>query len=295
MELSRRNKLYSLMYVVPALILMLALIGYPLFYNIRISFQEFTLASLNQANIPFVGLDNYKDIFQHDSFKTAFFNTLYFTGWCILLQFIVGLALALFFNMKYRLAGLLRGLTLVAWLVPIVVTALLFKFMYQSTGVINYFITSLGIVDSPVEWLTNPTLAMWSLILTNVWVGTPFNMMLLSTGLSALPEDIYEAASIDGASKVKQFIHMTLPMLRPVILIVIMMGFIYTLKVFDLIFVMTGGGPIDATEVLSTLSYRFSFSLFNFGTGAAVSNILLVMLIIISIVYLRLIRDDEVM
>jgi multiple sugar transport system permease protein len=294
-ELNRRNKLISLMYVVPALALMLLLIGYPIFYNIRISFQDFTIASLNQTNIPFVGWDNYRKVVATDTFWTALYNTLYFTFWCILLQFIVGFALALFFNMKFRLAGFLRGITLVAWLVPIVVTALLFKFMYQSTGIINFLLMSLGIADAPVEWLTNPQLAMWSLIITNVWVGAPFNMMLLSTGLSALPQDVYEAASIDGANKYQQFVHMTVPMMRPVIMVVIMMGFIYTLKVFDLIFVMTGGGPVDATEVLSTLSYRLSFSQFDFGAGSAVANILFVLLIVISLVYLRMIREDEVM
>jgi multiple sugar transport system permease protein len=294
-ELNRRNKLISIMYVLPALALMLLLIGYPIFYNIRISFQDFTIASLNQTHIPFVGWDNYRKVVATDTFWTALYNTLYFTFWCILLQFIVGFALALFFNMKFRLAGLLRGITLVAWLVPIVVTALLFKFMYQSTGIVNFFLMSLGIADAPVEWLTNPQLAMWSLIITNVWVGAPFNMMLLSTGLSALPQDVYEAASIDGANKYRQFVHMTIPMMRPVIMVVIMMGFIYTLKVFDLIFVMTGGGPVDATEVLSTLSYRLSFSQFNFGAGSAVANILFVLLIVISLIYLRMIREDEVM
>ena len=120
-------------------------------------------------------------------------------------------------------------------------------------------------------------------------------MMLLSTGLSSLPTDVYEAASIDGAGKFRQFWSMTVPMIKPTILVVIMMGFIYTLKVFDLIFVMTGGGPVDATEALSTLSYRLSFSQFNFGSGAAVANVLFVILFVISLVYLRLVRSDEVM
>lgn len=295
MELSTKNKLISFLYVVPALVLMLGLIGYPIIFNIKISFQDFTLTTLNNGNTPFIGLENYRNIMGESTFWTALKNTLYFTFWCIILQFIVGFALALFFNMKFKLAGFLRGLTLVAWLVPTVVTSLLFKFMLNENGILNYFLMKLGLMDAPVAWLTDPTLAMWSLIIANVWVGAPFNMMLLSTGLSSLPSDVYEAASIDGASKFRQFWTMTVPMIKPTIMVVIMMGFIYTLKVFDLIFVMTGGGPVDATEALSTLSYRLSFSQFNFGSGAAVANILFVILFVISLVYLRLVRSDEVM
>lgn len=295
MELSTKNKLISFLYVVPALVLMVGLIGYPIIFNLKISFQDFTLTTLNNGDTPFIGLENYRNIMGQGTFWTALRNTLYFTFWCIILQFIVGFALALFFNMKFRLAGFLRGMTLVAWLVPTVITSLLFKFMLNENGILNFFLMKLGIMDAPVAWLTDPTLAMWSLIIANVWVGAPFNMMLLSTGLSSLPNDVYEAASIDGASKFKQFWTMTVPMIKPTIMVVIMMGFIYTLKVFDLIFVMTGGGPVDATEALSTLSYRLSFSQFNFGSGAAVANILFVILFVISLVYLRLVRSDEVM
>ncbi|MNJ34328.1 carbohydrate ABC transporter permease [Paenibacillus bouchesdurhonensis] len=296
MELNKRNLLISLAYVVPALIFMLVLIGYPLFYNIKISFQHLDLMTLNNPDIAFAGLDNYRKVIGLDSFHIAFKNTFFFTFWSIFLQFTIGFALALFFNMKFRLAGFLRGLTLVSYLVPIVITALLFKFMFnQSVGIINYALLSIGFVDQPIEWLTHPELAMWSVIIANVWVGAPFNMMLLSTGLSSLPDDIYEAASIDGANKFKQFVYMTLPMLRPVIMVVIMMGFIFTFKVFDLIFVMTAGGPVNATEVLSTLAYKLSFDQFNFSQGAAASNILFFILFIVSLIYLRMVRSDEVM
>lgn len=296
MEINKKNLLVSLAYVVPALIFMLVLIGYPLFYNIKISFQHLDLTTLNDPNIAFAGLDNYRKVMSLDSFQIAFKNTFFFTFWSIFLQFTIGFALALFFNMKFRLAGFLRGLTLVSYLVPIVITSLLFKFMFnQSVGIINYALLSIGFVDQPIEWLTHTDLAMWSVIIANVWVGAPFNMMLLSTGLSSLPEDIYEAASIDGANKFKQFFYMTLPMLRPVIMVVIMMGFIFTFKVFDLIFVMTAGGPVNATEVLSTLAYKLSFDQFNFSQGAAASNILFVILFIVSLIYLRMVRSDEVM
>ncbi|WP_246021088.1 carbohydrate ABC transporter permease [Paenibacillus lentus] len=188
MELNRKNLLISLAYVVPALIFMLVLIGYPLFYNFKISFQHLDLMTLNNPDIAFAGLENYRNVIGQDSFQSAFKNTFFFTFWSIFLQFTIGFALALFFNMKFRLAGMLRGFTLVSYLVPIVITSLLFKFMFnQSVGIINYALISIGIVDQPIEWLTHPELAMWSVIIANVWVGAPFNMMLLSTGLSSLP------------------------------------------------------------------------------------------------------------
>ncbi len=150
-------------------------------------------------------------------------------------------------------------------------------------------------IDNPIPVLSDPKIAIWSVIIANIWVGIPFNMLLISAGLSSLPEDVYESASLDGANAFQKFIHLTLPLLRPVITVVMMLGFIYTFKVFDLVFVMTGGGPVHATEVLSTVSYRYSFDEFQFSMGAASANVLFFILLLVSLVYLRLIKKDEVM
>lgn len=136
---------------------------------------------------------------------------------------------------------------------------------------------------------------MWGLIIANSWVGIPFNMLLLTTGLNDIPADIYEAASIDGASGLQKFMKITIPLLKPTIMSVLVLGFVLTFKVFDLVYVMTGGGPVDATEVLSTFSYKLSFQLFHFGEGAAVANILFVCLFLVALVYLKTISKDEVM
>jgi multiple sugar transport system permease protein len=129
--------------------------------------------------------------------------------------------------------------------------------------------------------------------MANTWVGIPFNMLLLTTGLSGIPEEIYESASIDGASSLQKFWRITLPLLRPAMLSVLILGFVYTFKVFDLIFVMTGGGPVNATEVFATFSYKLSFSYYYFGQGAAVANILFVILFCVALIYLRMIRNEE--
>ncbi|MED1127550.1 sugar ABC transporter permease [Bacillus paralicheniformis] len=283
-------------YLFPAILFMLALIGYPLIYNIILSFQNVSLANIASKDISFIGIDNYQRLAQDKVFWASLKNTLLYTAGSVVFQFAIGFLLALFFSMKFRLAPFLRGLMMVSWLIPLTVTALLFKFMMASNeGVFNQLLLSWGMIDNPIPWLSDPKIAIWSVIIPNIWVGIPFNMLLISAGLSSLPEDVYESASLDGANAFQKFIHLTLPLLRPVITVVMMLGFIYTFKVFDLVFVMTGGGPVHATEVLSTVSYRYSFDEFQFSMGAASANVLFFILLLVSLVYLRLIKKDEVM
>ncbi|MCD2367773.1 sugar ABC transporter permease [Bacillus sp. BS3(2021)] len=283
-------------YLFPAVLFMLALIGYPLIYNIILSFQNVSLTNIASKDISFIGIDNYQRLAQDKVFWASLKNTLLYTAGSVVFQFAIGFLLALFFSMKFRLAPFLRGLMMVSWLIPLTVTALLFKFMMASNeGVFNQLLLSWGMIDNPIPWLSDPKIAIWSVIIANIWVGIPFNMLLISAGLSSLPEDVYESASLDGANAFQKFIHLTLPLLRPVITVVMMLGFIYTFKVFDLVFVMTGGGPVHATEVLSTVSYRYSFDEFQFSMGAASANVLFFILLLVSLVYLRLIKKDEVM
>ncbi|MBR8665200.1 sugar ABC transporter permease [Bacillus paralicheniformis] len=283
-------------YLFPAVLFMLALIGYPLIYNIILSFQNVSLTNIASKDISFIGIDNYQRLAQDKVFWASLKNTLLYTAGSVVFQFTIGFLLALFFSMKFRLAPFLRGLMMVSWLIPLTVTALLFKFMMASNeGVFNQLLLSWGMIDNPIPWLSDPKIAIWSVIIANIWVGIPFNMLLISAGLSSLPEDVYESASLDGANAFQKFIHLTLPLLRPVITVVMMLGFIYTFKVFDLVFVMTGGGPVHATEVLSTVSYRYSFDEFQFSMGAASANVLFFILLLVSLVYLRLIKKDEVM
>lgn len=283
-------------FVLPAVLYMLVIMGYPLIYNMVLSFKNLELANLASGNSMFVGFENYITLMQRDVFWTSVFNTLLYTVGSVFFQFIIGFLLALFFSMKFKLAPFLRGILMVSWLIPQTVTALLYKFMMSSdAGIFNHMLMSIGLIDQPLPWLTNPDAALWSVVLANIWIGVPFNMLLLSTGLSGLPEDIYESAGLDGANRLQKFVHITVPLLRPVIMVVMMLGFIYTFKVFDLVYVMTGGGPVNATEVLSTLSYRYSFDEFHFSIGAATANVLFLILFVISLVYLWMIRDDEVM
>ncbi|MCF6409642.1 carbohydrate ABC transporter permease [Pseudalkalibacillus salsuginis] len=288
------SKWEGYLFVIPAILFMLLLIGYPLIYNIVLSFQDVNLSNLANDSNQFVGFENYKELANEEAFGISVKNTIIYTVGSVVFQIVIGFILALFFSMKFRLADFLRGFIMISWLIPLTITALLFKFMMSSgVGIFNQMLLSIGFIDDPIPWLSDPKIALWGIIIANIWVGIPFNMLLLSTGLSSLPEDVYESASLDGANWFQKLIYITLPLLRPVILVVMMLGFIYTFKVFDLVFVMTGGGPINSTEVLSTLAYRFSFNEFEFSLGAAAANVLFLILFVVSLIYLFIIRKDE--
>ena len=147
---------------------------------------------------------------------------------------------------------------MIPWMIPITISGLIFNFIFSNYfGIINFFHKTLVIVKYNIEWLTKPKTAMPAVIMTNIWIGIPFNMILLAAGLTTIPSELYESASIDGASKVQRLFRITLPLLRPTIESVLILGFIYTFKVYDLVYVMTTGGPVNATQLLSTYSYNF--------------------------------------
>ncbi|MEG1776652.1 MAG: sugar ABC transporter permease [Clostridia bacterium] len=292
-----RDSLSGMMFVLPAAVYMLVMMLYPLLYNFYLSMRNLTVMTFKGNTSVFVGLQNYITIFNDPDFQQAFWQTLWFTVACIVIQFAIGLLLAVFFNGKFALAGPVRGMVLVAWMMPVSVTGLLFKYMFLTEGgVINKLLEMVGLfADNPLPWLIDGKLAMWAVIIANCWVGIPFNMLLLTTGMSNIPNDVYESAAIDGCTVVQRFFRITIPLLKPAIMSVLMLGFIYTFKVFDLIFMMTKGGPLNYTEVLSTYSYRHSFTLFNFSIGAASAVVLFLCLMCVGVFYLRLIRKDEVM
>ncbi len=291
----RREQILGYFFIVPAVIYMLTFIGYPIAYNWMISLQDVTAKTLGSAARDFVGFDNYKLIFMDLTFRKALLHTFVYTIGCLVIQFSLGFLFAMFFAKKFALSKAIRGFIVISWMLPVTVTALVFKFMFaESNGIINTILMNLHIIKQPIGWLLQGNTAMLGLIIANSWVGIPFNMLLLTTGLNNIPGDIYEAASIDGASGTQKFFKITIPLLKPTIMSVLVLGFVLTFKVFDLVYVMTGGGPVDATEVLSTYSYKLSFQLFHFGEGAAVANVLFVCLFLVALVYLKTISKDEV-
>ena len=277
----------GLLFVLPAFVYMLIFVGYPIISNIVLSVQDVTVKNLARGTKNFVGLNNYIELFGDEVFRLTISNTLKFTVYSLLFQFIIGFALAVFFNKNFSFAKPIRGLLMIPWMIPMTVTALIFKFIFSTdVGIVNYLLHSLGIISENIEWLTNPDIALGCVIFANVWIGIPFNTILLSTGLTTISQELYESAAIDGANGFQRFIKITLPLLRPTIESVLVLGFIYTFKCYDLIYVMTSGGPVNSTHLMSTYSYKLSFEMFDYSMGSAAANVLLVILLVLHILLL---------
>jgi multiple sugar transport system permease protein len=283
-----RQWLVALAFLAPALAYVVVFFGYPLVNNIAMGFQDYTVASFYTGNAPFVGLRNYVAVFHDPVFGKAVLNTVLFTVGSIVCQFGIGLALAVFFNGRFLGSALLRSLLLLPWLLPLVVSGAVWRWMLdQDHGVINTALRALHLAGGPVPWLTSPGWALPAVVLTNIWIGIPFNLVILHGGLRAIPVTLYEAAGLDGAGPWQRFRHVTWPLLRPVTGVVLMLGLVYTIKVFDVIMVVTRGGPANASQTLTTWSYSLSFQQFEFGLGAAVGNILILATTVFGLLYLR--------
>lgn len=292
--MKRKKNIAGYLFVIPAAAYMLLFIGYPIIYNWVISFQDATALTLRNTNRDFIGLTNYKAIFADSTFWNSLLHTFIYTIGCLAIQFFFGFLFALFFSKKFKFAKTIRGLVVISWMLPVTVTALVFKFMFsKDSGIINTMLMNLHIISAPVGWLLSGGTAMLVLIIANSWVGIPFDMLLLTNGINDISPDIYEAASIDGATKRQQLFRITVPLLKPTIMSVLVLGFVLTFKVFDLVYVMTGGGPVDATEVLSTYSYKLSFQLFHFGEGAAAADVLFVCLFVVALIYLKTTSKED--
>jgi multiple sugar transport system permease protein len=275
-------------FLLPLMIYLVAFYAYPLYRNLELSLKDYTVASFVQNNAPFVGLDNYAEIFDSADFGPALRHTLLFTLLSIAFQYAIGLALAVFFHQHFRLAPTLRALFLVPWLLPLIVSASTWSWMLNSeSGIVNSVLESFGI--GQINWLTSPDWSLFAVVIANIWIGIPFNLVILYSGLQNIPAEVYEAASLDGASPWQKFWRITFPMLRPVSAITLLLGLVYTLKVFDIIWIMTQGGPGNSSSTFATWSYELSFGSLvpDFGPGAAVGNLLILIALCFGLLYIR--------
>lgn len=282
----RRGYRRSLFYA-PLVIYLLFMFAYPLYYSVSISFKKLNQMTLVRGNAPFVGLKNYKEAWSGGLFWHIVGNTVEFTVASMVFAFVIGLLLALLFNKIFPGRHTLRSFVLVPWLIPQLISATIFKWLFDSTsGIINQALLSFHVIHHPIQWLLHPQLALIVIIITNTWIGIPFVMALIYSGLQDIPREQYEAAGIDGASSWKTFLYVTLPGIRSVLAIALMLGLIYTLKVFDIVMGLTGGGPSDLTQLLSTWSYTLSFVNFNFGQGAAIANGMMIIALVFTGIYI---------
>jgi multiple sugar transport system permease protein len=246
-----------------------------------------------QGDAEFVGAANFTDVITSATFAPAVWNTLVFTLVSITVQFALGLALAVFFRAHFPLSAGLRAAFLIPWLLPMIVSASTWAWMLNSdNGIVNSVLTAFG--GTQINWLTSPEWALTSVIIANIWLGVPFNLVILYAGLQNIPDDLYEAAALDGAGAWRRFWHITVPMLRPVSAVTLLLGLVYTLKVVDVIWIMTLGGPGDSSTTLAIWSYRRAFGTGHpdFSQAAAVGNLLIVMALVFGFLYLYLQRRE---
>jgi len=270
-----------------------AFYAWPLYRNLDLSLHHYTVRSFVQGDAPFSGLANYHTVIADPTFGPALTHTVIFTLVSLAFQFTIGMALAVFFTQHFRLSATLRALFLIPWLLPLIVSASTWSWMLNSdSGIVNWTLSLIG--ADPVNWLTSPNWSLISVIIANIWIGIPFNLVVLYSGLQAIPTDIHEAAALDGATGWQHFSRVTFPLLRPVSAITLLLGLVYTLKVFDIIWIMTKGGPTDSSTTFATWSYRLSFGnlLPQFGPGAAVGNLLIIMALIFGLLYIRIQRKQ---
>ncbi|WP_420111265.1 carbohydrate ABC transporter permease [Pseudactinotalea sp.] len=287
----RRGRLVQVAFLVPAVVYLVLFFGYPVIKNVLMGFQEYTTRTFYTGEAPWVGLTNYVTAITDPVFDRALLNTGLFTVGSIAGQFTIGLLIALFFHRRFPLSGVLRSLLLLPWLIPMIAASAVWRWILDTdNGVLNRTLDVLPFIDSRPAWLTSTTLALVAVIVVNIWLGIPFNATILYGGLQEIPEELYEAGSLDGATGARAFWYITWPMLRGVVTVVLVLGVVYTLKVLDVILGLTNGGPANATQTISTFSYHMSFREFDFGVGAALGNILVLISLVFAIAYLRLNR-----
>lgn len=268
--------------------------AFPLVYNLIMSFQNVDLFSLTTFKRPFVGLDNYRDVLTRPEMPSILWNTVKFVGISVVAQLTVGFGLALFFQLDFPLNTWLRGLFLAGWIMPALVVGAVWSWVLAGDfGVLNYILGKLGLIKANIFWLSDPDVALYSVILANIWLGVPFNMILLSVGLAGIPKDVYEAAQMDGATRIQRFFTITLPMMRAQLGAVISLGVIFTLQQFDLFAALTQGGPSNSSNVFQYWSWQLSFQNYEIGQGSVVSVLMIVFVIGVALVYVRSTRYEQ--
>ncbi|MEN3038757.1 MAG: sugar ABC transporter permease [Candidatus Kryptonium sp.] len=288
-----RRTLFILAFLLPALIIMFGVIVYPFLYNIVLSFSNMSLRHFRDWKI--IGFKQYVKVFSENTFYVVFLKTLVWTFVNVTFHVVIGVLLALILNRKsIKFKPIFRTLLILPWAIPQVITALTWRSMFNyEYGAINIFIAKY-LNMSPVEWLLRPFEAFTACIITNVWLGFPFMMVVALGGLQSIPQELYEAADIDGASAWQKFKNITLPFLRPVMAPAITLGIIWTFNNLNIVWLVSNGGePSDQTHILVSYVYKAAFNLYRYGYAAALSVVIFLILLVIGIYFLKKTRAVE--
>ncbi|HEX7512841.1 MAG TPA: sugar ABC transporter permease [Candidatus Methylomirabilis sp.] len=281
-----RHEIQAYGFLGPALVLLGLLMVYPLGQVIRMSFYEVTL-----RKEVWVGLANYAELLKAPLFWQVLWQTVLFTVGSMVMHLVIGMGLALLLHTKINLQirNFLRGLLIIPWLFAPTVAGMIWVLMLSPFGVVNGFLTTIGLLDpnATINWLGNPATSLLSVTAMNVWRAFPFFMVMLLAGLQAIPEDVYEAADIDGTTPLQKFWYITIPALSGVIATIVLLDSIWTFRAFDPVYVMTGGGPVNSSQVLPTIIYFDAFQKLKFGYASAEAVIMFLILFAFSVVYVR--------
>jgi multiple sugar transport system permease protein len=271
----------------PAILLLLGLVFYPIVYSFWLSLHQYNLRQPNRVR--FIGLDNYTTILSSDQFWTAAGNTALFCAGSISLTVILGTLLALLLNESFPGRGILRAVMLLPWAIPPVVNGLIWQWLLDGQhGLINALLVQGGLLAEPHAWLSNTSTAMPALILAQVWNHVPFVAVVMLAALQTVPDELYDSARLDGAGLFQRFRYVTLPWLSHALLLVLVTQTMVALRTFDIIYVLTGGGPGSATTVVAWLTYVTTFNLTDFGRGNAYAYVIALVTFCLSLVYIRL-------
>jgi ABC-type sugar transport system permease subunit len=291
-SLIAQDRRFGYALIAALLIALLAITAYPLVYNVWNSFHHDNLLIPDLRG--FSGLANYAELFTNDQFVPALVHTVGFTAVSVAIETVAGLALAVALNKKFRGRGIVRAAIFIPWAVPTVVSAELWRSMFDpQQGFVNYLLTSLHLPLAHTTWLDGTWTAWTAILIADAWRNTPFIAIVLLAGLQAIPSDIYEAARIDGAGPWRTFRKITLPLLKPALVVALIFRTLQSFLVFDVVYIMTSGGPGTATNVLAYLDWKAFLVATDFGYGGAVSVALVGFALIIAAIYVRAFRIEQ--
>lgn len=277
-----------MLFVAPGLILLVAILGFPIVDSLLLSLQRVQLTG-GSVSQNWVGLENFQRLFADPVFWKAAVNTAYFSIMEVILVTLASLGVALLLNHPMGRSGLFRVMLIVPWAIAPVANAVLWKWILNANyGVLNAILKSLGVIEYNQVWLGTPFSALNFLLIVDVWKSVPFVALLMLAGLQRVPQSLYRAAYMDGAGPLQNFLYVTLPNMRGILAIAIILQTIWSLRVFDLVFVLTHGGPADATVILNFLAYRVTFNFLDLGYGSAIANIIFALTFILATIYVWL-------
>ncbi len=268
---STNRRRMGYLFLLPALIVIAVFIVYPIASTFVNSFRELRIQTM-QLGGKFAGLSQYKKLFADPLMHSSLRFTLRFTVVSVVLETILGMVCALIMNRPFRMQGMVRAAVLIPWAIPTVVSGLMWSFMFADNfGIINHLLLTAGVIAEPIRWVTNPGDAFWSIVIADVWKTTPYMSLLLLSGLLSISKDLYEAAGIDGAHVLRRFWHITLPLIKPVLMVSLLFRTIAGFRIYDLVSVLTGGGPANMTGSLTmyTIDHYFKFGNIGYGSAAA--------------------------